>query len=487
MVASRHATVMTAIGLSLCTALVPACCGENRDAPPVRWLASLETARGTEAEAHGVVVDAQGNVYTTGHFRGTIGLCGKPIQSAPAATPEKDDMFLVKLSSDGKCRWLKSFRRAAGTAIALDADQNIVVTGKLHEQVDFGGGKIGPEAWSTWMFLASFDPNGAHRWSRAYGKRHVSIGERIAIGRNGQIVVAGSYVTTLEVGAPRIDRGGHPSSGFIAQFDATGTPQWSLALGDGLSVDPFVAVEASGHVLIAGAFGAELNLGGATLNATRPIPTGPKPVVELDGGRLRRDIFIAKLDAKGEHVWSHSYGDEEDQSANGIDVDDTGRVYLLASVAGTVNLGDGPRTGSPGGTLVAALHPDGRCAWSKRFGNRVLVFFGGDTAPRALRATSNGVIIAGRVSGSVDFGGGALGGGRDRGYVVALDRDGEHRWSMALESNMDAFAFDASVGPTGDVALAGFFHADAELGGKRATSVNAWKDSDAFVASFSDR
>jgi len=485
MTLGHHATAGAAIGL--CAVLLPACCGKKQDAPQARWVASLETARGTEAEAHGVVIDAQGNVYATGHFRGTIGLCGKPIQSAPATSPEKDDMFLVKLGSDGKCQWLKSFRRAAGTAVALDADQNVVVTGKLHEQVDFGGGKIGPESWSTRMFLASFDPAGAHRWSRAYGERHVSIAEHIAIGGAGQIVVAGTYVTKLDVGTPRIDRQGNPSAGFIAQFDATGTPQWSLALGDGLSGDPYVAVEASGHVLVAGAFGGELNLGGDTFKSTKPNPSAPKPVVKLDGGRLRRDIFVAKLDASGNHVWSHSYGDEEDQIANGIDVDETGRVYLLGTVAGTVNLGDGPRTGSNGGTLVAALHPDGRCAWSKRFGNRVLVFFGGDTAPRALRATANGVIIAGRVSGSVDFGGGSLGGDRDHGYVVALDRDGGHRWSMALKSSMDAFTYDASVGPAGNVALAGFFHSDAELGGKRATSVTAWKDSDAFVASFSDR
>lgn len=69
--------------------------------------------------------------------------------------------------------------------------------------------------------------------------------------------------------------------------------------------------------------------------------------IDFGGGRLTsaggQDVFIAKLDAKGDHVWSRRFGDGAEQIVGGLaTVGD--RLLAAGYFAGTLDLGTGTGT-----------------------------------------------------------------------------------------------------------------------------------------------
>jgi hypothetical protein len=70
------------------------------------------------------------------------------------------------------------------------------------------------------------------------------------------------------------------------------------------------------------------------------------------------DLFVAKLDGAGNHLWSYSWGDPLVQSGRGVAIDGKGNVLVAGVLAGGVDFGFGPLL-SAGGTdmLVLKLAP----------------------------------------------------------------------------------------------------------------------------------
>jgi hypothetical protein len=68
-------------------------------------------------------------------------------------------------------------------------------------------------------------------------------------------------------------------------------------------------------------------------------------VLDFDGSILISsggdDMFVAKLDPGGKHVWSGRFGDELDQYATSVAASPPGNLYVGGHIGGKVNLGGG--------------------------------------------------------------------------------------------------------------------------------------------------
>jgi hypothetical protein len=88
-----------------------------------------------------VAVDANGDVVVTGVFFDTVDFGGGPLTSAG-----NGDIFVAKYSaSDGSHLWSRRFGGTSfeeGSGVAVDANGDVVVTGRFHGTVDFGGGPL---------------------------------------------------------------------------------------------------------------------------------------------------------------------------------------------------------------------------------------------------------------------------------------------------------------------------------------------------------
>lgn len=89
---------------------------------------------------------------------------------------------------------------AAAPAIAFDGAGNLVVAGAFTDDVDFGGGAL-HSAGSADAFVAMLDVAGNHVFSRSIGGKYFDAATAVAVDADGDILVAGSFSDTVDFGA----------------------------------------------------------------------------------------------------------------------------------------------------------------------------------------------------------------------------------------------------------------------------------------------
>jgi hypothetical protein len=188
---------------------------------------------------------------------------------------------------------------AAAYAVSTYASGDALIAGDFEGPLDLGGGSLsGSGAGNRDAFVTRRGASGSHVWSRSLGGIGNQIAFSAAVGPAGEAIVGGMFTGMTDFGAPAgmlTSGGGH--DGYLLKLDANGNTAWARRFGDGLEqVAIGVGIDATGAVYVGGWFAGTINLGGADL-----VSVG------------QEDVFIAKLDANGMHVWSHRFGDGNSQ------------------------------------------------------------------------------------------------------------------------------------------------------------------------------
>jgi len=142
------------------------------------------------------------------------------------------------------------------------------------------------------------------------------------------------------------------------------------------------------------------------------------------------DIWIAKLDGKGEISWNRSMGGNLNDYAYSVQQTSEGG-YILA---GYTHSNNGDVSGNHGGAdaWIVKLNSSGTVSWRKCLGGN------GDDYAYSIRQTSDGGYI---VAGSSYSNSGAVTGNHGEGdaWVTKLDSSGSISWSKSLGGNGDDY------------------------------------------------
>jgi len=360
--------------------LCPAACGTARDAgaveligrcpsppPPALPAASWAVRAGDAAPQllHAVAGDGDGGAVVAGELRGAADLGGGALTSAGLG-----DVVVARFSSSGSHLWSRRFGDAssqAAQAVAVDGAGNTVIAGWFQGSVAFGATNLVTAGGSD-IFVARLDPAGTPQWAVRFGS---ATDEQLALSAatdpSGNVFVAGSFNGTMVIGAATLASAGG-SDLFVAKLSSAGTVVWARRFGD-VAVRQRVrglAADASGNVVLVGDFDGSLDFGGGALTSAG-----------------QQDVFVAKLDPAGVHLWSSRFGDAASQLARAVAVDAAGDVLLVGELAGSADFGGGPRA-SRGGFDAYAVKLSGAGA------HLASAVFGADGDDAAL-----GVAVAG--------------------------------------------------------------------------------------------
>jgi hypothetical protein len=96
----------------------------------------------SQDEAFSITTDLSGNIYTTGHFFNTVDFDPDPIATSNLTSAGSDDVFILKLNSEGKFLWAKNVGGTSvdqGYDITLDNSsmEDIYLTGHFMQKADF--------------------------------------------------------------------------------------------------------------------------------------------------------------------------------------------------------------------------------------------------------------------------------------------------------------------------------------------------------------
>lgn len=409
--------------------------------PTFLW--SSVYGKALQQSAHEIATDAAGNVVIAGTFAGSVDFGGGPLVSVGA-----EDIFLAKFDGTGAHLWSKRFGGGNtdwGRSVAIDPSGNILITGDANStSINFGGGTM-----SGGIFVAKYDPNGNHIWSKRFGEIPYPYGQsyHVATDNAGNVLITGYFTYPINFGdVPMTSAGGDDV--FLAKLSSSGNTLWSRQFGGtGRDWGLGLTADSSGNVVVTGFFAdTAAFVGGPDLSSA--------------GGD---DIFVAKFRPNGAHMWSKRFGNLfTEQVGDLVATDSSNNVFVVGRFRGSANFGGATLTSfGEADVFLTKLNAAGDHVWSHQYGNDRMQWGHGLSVD-----SEDNVAIAGYSINGVDFGGGRLPDTDEYdAYVAKFDGAGNHLWSQNFGGPDDQYAYSLASDPDDNLYVTGDFRGSMDFDG----------------------
>lgn len=329
------------------------------------WVSSLGGSK--IDRAYGLVTDATGNAYVTGHFESTDAIVNG--QALPNAGDY--DAFTAKFSPAGKLLWVQvkgSTSYDYGHAIAIDSKGHLVVTGAINRQI----------------FCTKYDADGNELWHRTPTGKVSGSGHGIAVDANDHIYLGGNAAGSGQFDKVSIDS--KTTAALVIKLTPTGESVWASVIpGSPSALYHEITCDSQGRVWGAGMFKGSVTVADQTFQSSSEKDT---------------DGLIVHLDAAGQVQWAkHLHGPGTDYCL-GVVTDDQGTAFITGDFNRDTALAGHPLTTRGSGDIfIAAFDPKGNLSWVQQAGGKL-----NDSAyPITFRAPDT-LIIAGSVNAPAMFG-----------------------------------------------------------------------------------
>jgi hypothetical protein len=262
----------------------------------------VRNAGGTDGDAgHGVGLDANRNVYTTGEFEMTCHWSAT--DSATVGGAGVNNIYLSKYDNNGNLVWLRNVLSngdGRGRGLACDSAGNTYFTGSFAKNANFGGINITYYGYAD-AFLAKYDKDGNAKWVKKSGGTGDDKGKGVALDNFGNVFLCATFTNTANISGHFVTASGLYDS-YIVKYDTSGNYIWSVkAGGNDTTKMAGITTDNDGNVYVTGYFVNTTTFGTTTL---------------VSQGNY--EFFIAKYDANGNFVWAKSGGGPNEDFGQGI-------------------------------------------------------------------------------------------------------------------------------------------------------------------------
>ncbi len=434
---------------------------------PGQAIWALQVGSDVRDYGNAIAVDGASNVIVAGEFSGQVTLGTTTLEAADGT-----DIFVAKISStDGSVVWAKRFggvENDTASDVAVDAADNIYVSGQFLGSVDFGGGAISSGTLAD-AFVLKLAPDGSYGWARKFGGNQFDGASTGIAVRGTNVVLATSFVGTIVVDSMNFMSAGSTDILVASLATSTGTSNWVKKFGGGLADTPRdVAIDSADNVIIVGKYAGTVNFGGGAMSTPGDFD----------------DVLLLKLaGATGAHLMSQHFGGTDHDDGYAVAVDSANNIFIAGDFLATGSFGcTGSLTASQANLrdgFIAKYTQAGSCVWAKGVGGAGAF----DRSARDLSVNANGdVAVTGSFCGTLSLGGPTL---TAAGSCPALDvyaarfaNDGTHLNSVRVGGTGSEFGTGVAQAADGRFFTTGGFQGLAEFGGTAFTSAGA---DDGFV------
>ncbi len=299
------------------------------------------------------------------------------------------------------------------------------------------------------ILVIKFSPIGTVLWTQRFNAGDDARAVAIALDPFDNPIVSALFNKNITIGGKTYTASGTNDSLLMKLGALTGTPIWTKQFSGSYDEEGIVATDSAGNIYLTGYFRGSINFGGATLRV--PFDTD-------------LDVFIAKFDANGNHLWSKNFINDGNDRGYGIAADGSG-VTFGGFFTNTINFGGGSLIASIGRTeaFVAKLDANGNHVWSKRFGGAA------DEGVYSVALDFAGnAVLTGFCYSPIDFGGGALSGGATDAFVAKLTgNNGGYLWARRFGSGQaNDYGYSVAVDSNDAAVVTGVINGPTDFGGK---------------------
>jgi hypothetical protein len=311
------------------------------------------------------------------------------------------------------------------------------------------------------VFVAKYSSTGSFIWAFNVSGSGDAVFKDLELDASGNVYITGWFSGTADYDPDSGTTNDLTSNGsndiFIAKYDTNGNHLWAFNIG-GSSFDRGygIAVDGSGNVYGTGMF-------------TNTVDFDPGAGTNDLTNNGIRDIYVAKYDSNGNHLWAFSVGGGDFDFGFDCEVDASSNVYVTGTFTqSNVDFDPGANTNtlSSNGAkdvFVAKYDSGGNYQWAFGFGGSGNGSANDDEPYRITVDGSSNVIVTGYFVGTnVDFDPSASNnflsstGGHDI-FIAKYDSNGNHQWAFNAGGTGDDRGRGISTDASGNVYLAGFF------------------------------
>lgn len=315
------------------------------------WARAIGGNTSSNDEIVDMALDANGDVYVTGYISANASVYGRNFASTQATTDLIAnqggtagllDVVIAKFANDGTYQWGFTIGSTTGaekgTAITVDASNNVYVSGQLFNTMDFDPSaatvnltETAPQG-SGDAFIAKYTTNGDFVTVGQMSGVSSETVNRMHIGSSASLNVAGSFSGFIDAdlrsgNTQNLTAAGTGTDILFAKYDLTTfAPVFIQQMGANNLDDEAIGIKAnsSGDCYLTGYFsgsGVNFNPGGTALPLTS---TGGK------------DAFISKFNSSGVNTWAFSAGGTTDDQGSAMDFNSSSFVYSGGYYTGAI-------------------------------------------------------------------------------------------------------------------------------------------------------
>lgn len=442
----------------------------------------------------GVRADAQGNVYTIGSYSYFVLSASGPVDFDPGpavfgVTPNTNGSagFISKLNAQGNFVWARPFalNDIGGVdlqAIALDAQENLIVAGLFGGTVDFNLGSgvfnvtSGPAVGDSMvanLFVASYSPAGNFLWVKTFPCMALDIVPNapvfntvggIALDSAQNIVLSLNFRGRIDLdpgtNAVWKECGGLNYNAAIVKLDHQGNYVWGQHFSGVTNTAGSLATDAQHNIYVQGSI-------------TGPVDFDPGAGENWIGSYSFSDSYILKMNPLGDVSWINKihgpyagYG-----GCSGIATDREGNIlatggivrdslYFRSATDSLFLLKNNAYVDSGNNSFVTKINPDGHFLWIKQqASNSTIGVYGNKIQCDSL----SNVYVCGALSESADFNYSGNGDilyarGNNSTFLMKLDKDGNYIRTGIIDGDRFVNCFDFALDKQANIYFTGLFN-----------------------------
>ncbi len=336
------------------------------------WRGTQQFGTATSEHAHEMVIDSSNNIYLVGHTDATFD--GQSYAGA-------GDVYVAKFSSSGLKQWIRLLGDSGadmGTAVAVDSNKNVYITGHSTSSILGGASRT----YARQQFLSQFNSSGVRQWTEFIGTSTVEAneGKRIAVDNANNIYLtevsntlmkyntSGSLEATSDswysqyyefdiVPEITIDGSGNI---YVAYYDVSENAMHILKFNSSLSFVSDTTSDAAG-----------IYFGITTDSSGNVYITSSANSTTVDGESCpvnpgNNELFVKKYNSSMVRQWTRLLCSSSYDYGLDIAVDSSGNVYVSGFSTGPL---DGETYVGGSDVIIAKYDSNGQALWHDQFGS----------------------------------------------------------------------------------------------------------------------
>ena len=284
--------------------------------------------------AHDLVIDKDGDILITGEFRNQVDF--DPGPETYILDERIPNSFILKLSTAGEFKWVKTINSVFSWSIALDSKNNIYTSGGFR-RTDFDPGpdihlltskQIGDRAYID-AYILKLDSVGEFKWVVQFGGNLHDDCSEIIIDSQDNIVATGYFSDTTDFD-PGIEESVLISSestrdAYVLKIDSSGVFKWAQKFGGpGGDDGKALTLDDQENVVVAGQFPGVATFG---VDANFKLTS-----------RGLSDLFISMLNQDtGEPSWIKQIGGSSIDRIEAICTGNDNKIFGIGSFSNSVD------------------------------------------------------------------------------------------------------------------------------------------------------